>query len=429
MPGFMTTLVSFEDDGYSPLFPLSYWRTSGELRTGYGSLLDYQRAGIPHDDLTLYCRKLLAEVTAERLGVPVNVRPESERVVLVNSRLLLTESFCLPDGPAVQWIDEPYGRGPAVVAIHADLALAERLTPEVLLDRAATRRVLADVPVHEFVRSPRLITYPWDLVHANPAMLIWCWGRENCGGEIKGRIYEGAHLLNPDALYIGEGSVIKPGVVLDGEHGPIYIGRNVTVSPNCSIEGPCYIGDGSLIQPGAVLRDAMSIGPRCKVGGELESSVIHGFSNKQHDGFLGHSYIGEWVNLAADTINSDLKNTYGHVRVPINGVEVDSGQMFVGLTMGDHSKTGIGQMFPTGAVVGFGSNIATWEYAPKFVPSFAWLAGSDCCSYEVERCLQVAIKVMQRRQIQMTPAEMELFRRLPLYAAEYERGGTGESSC
>ena len=164
----------------------------------------------------------------------------------------------------------------------------------------------------------------------------------------------------------------------------------------------------------------MSIGRRCKVGGEVESSIIHGFSNKQHDGFLGHSYVAEWVNLAADTVNSDLKSTYGTVRVPINGVEVESDQMFVGLTIGDHSKTGIGQMFPTGAVVGFGANVATCEFAPKFVPSFTWLTNSARSRYEPDRCLEVAKRVMARRQVTMTGAEEALFRSLPEQAAKIE---------
>ena len=209
--------------------------------------------------------------------------------------------------------------------------------------------------------------------------------------------------------------------MLDAEHGPIFISEDVTVSANASLEGPCYIGSGSLIQPGAVLRDGMSIGPRCKVGGELESSILHGFSNKQHDGFLGHSYVAEWVNLAADTVNSDLKNTYGTIRVPINGVEVESGLMFVGLTMGDHSKTGIGQMFPTGSVVGFGCNVATCEFAPRFVPSFTWLTPKGAEPYDVERCLGVARRVMARRQVELTKAHEGLFRSVATWAGRWER--------
>lgn len=412
---FMKTLVIFEDAGYRNLLPLTYWRTSGELRTGYHCLLDYQRVLILHNRLVLYCRDALAAVASERLGVPANTRVADDPVLLVNSRLLLTGPLSLGPAPAVQWADE------AVVAILADRALLNRLTPEVLLDPAATRDALAPVVRHEFVRSPQMMRYPWDLIHSNPGMLHWCWERAACGGVVEGRIYEGAHLLNRSAIHVGRGSVVKPGVILDAEHGPIYIGDNVTLSPNCSVEGPCYIGDETLVQAGAALREGMNIGRRCKVGGELDSSIIHGFSNKQHDGFLGHAYVAEWVNLAADTINSDLKNTYGPVRVPINGVEVDSGQMFVGLTIGDHSKTGIGQLFPTGAVVGFGCNIATCGFSPKFVPSFTWVTGAGACRYDVERCLEVAVKVMQRRQVRMTPSELELFRSLPASVAAHER--------
>jgi UDP-N-acetylglucosamine diphosphorylase/glucosamine-1-phosphate N-acetyltransferase len=252
-------------------------------------------------------------------------------------------------------------------------------------------------------------------------MLHLGWRQAGEPTDLAGRICEGVYLLNKQAVHVGDGTTIKPGVVLDAENGPIFIGRNVSISPNTSIEGPCYIGDGSLIQPGASLRDGVSIGRRCKVGGELESSILHGYSNKQHDGFLGHSYVAEWVNLAADTVNSDLKNTYGNVRVPINGEEIDSGQMFVGLTIGDHSKTGIGQMFPTGAVVGFGCNIATCEFAPKFVPSFTWLAGKNECTYSPDRCLEIARRVMARRQTSFTPAEEAWFTQIPAYAQSFEK--------
>ncbi|MEP0843005.1 MAG: hypothetical protein HRF43_09875 [Phycisphaerae bacterium] len=410
----MPTLIAFEDAGYRNLLPLCYWRTTGELRTGYGRLLDYLARGVSAAP-QIYCRAMLAQVTAERLKVPVNARPMGEPVLYVNSRLLVTAPLQIGPVPSVQWA------GQELVAVHAHRALAERLTPERFLDPAGLGETLSDLPVHAFAANPRLMRYPWDLVHANPAMLHWCWQRAGHGGVIDGRICEGAHLLNPSAIRIGRGSTIKPGVVLDAENGPIWIGDNVTISPNCSLEGPCYVGDGSLIQPGAVLRDAMSIGRRCKVGGELESSIIHGYSNKQHDGFLGHSYVAEWVNLAADTVNSDLKNTYGNVRVAINGVEVDSGQMFVGLTIGDHSKTGIGQMFPTGAVVGFGSNVATCDFAPKFVPSFTWITGQGAAAYDVQRCLEVARKVMLRRQVEMSAAEAELFQEVARSAAEHER--------
>jgi UDP-N-acetylglucosamine diphosphorylase / glucose-1-phosphate thymidylyltransferase / UDP-N-acetylgalactosamine diphosphorylase / glucosamine-1-phosphate N-acetyltransferase / galactosamine-1-phosphate N-acetyltransferase len=419
----MATLVIFEDDGFRNLLPLTYWRTCCELRTGYGTLFDYITRHVfagPHESerTLIWCRAELAPVAAGRFAQVPNQRITGPTSLLINSRLLLTGPLAEGPCPSMQWHED------RPVVIQADSALASRLGPEVLLDRQSARLTLCDVPTHEFIPSPRLMNYPWDLVHANSQMLQLCWREAGEPTDLAGRICEGVHILNQRAVHVAEGTTIKPGVVLDAENGPIYIGRDVTISPNSSIEGPCYIGDGSLVQPGSALRDAVSIGRRCKVGGELESSIIHGYSNKQHDGFLGHSYIAEWVNLAADTVNSDLKNTYGSVRVAINGTEVDSGHMFVGLTMGDHSKTGIGQMFPTGAVVGFGCNVATCEFAPKFLPCFTWLTGQGACTYAPERCLEIGRRVMARRQTVMTPAEEQWFMTLPAYARSFEKAPT-----
>ncbi len=410
----MRRLVLFEDEGYRNLLPLTYWRTCGELRTGYGRLLDHAREVFRPPSLELMCRPELAAVTSARMADAVN-RAAAEPAFFCNARLLASQPPLAGPCPAVQWHRD------TLVAVAADEALARRLSAEVFLDRAAAREALAGIPTFDFLPGPRLMDYPWDLVQANTDMLLTCWKRLGSPSGIQGLRHEGVHILNPAAVFVDAASVLKPGAVIDAENGPVYIGRNVTVSPNTTIEGPCFIGDGTIVQPGAVLRDGMSIGPRCKVGGELESSIIHGYSNKQHDGFLGHAYVAEWVNLAADTVNSDLKNTYGPVRVPINGREVDSGHMFVGLTIGDHSKTGIGQMFPTGAVVGFGCNIATCEFSPKFVPSFTWVTGSGASPYAVQRCLDVARKVMLRREIRITAAEEAWFRQLPDYACRHEQ--------
>jgi len=416
------TIVVFEDGGFRDLLPLTYWRPTWALRVGYGSLLESMLPDGAFDGVQFACREVMADVVAERSGRPVNVPPAGERVLFLNGRLLATapvplEAFFQAPAPSAQW----WGKDLAILL--ADRALAAQLTPEILLDWKRVADFLADVPAVRFVKEPRLVRYPWDLVGANATMLEAGWRRAGSPARIEGRLCEGAYLLNAAAIHVGAGSTIKPGVVLDAENGPIFIGRNVTVCPNASIEGPCYIGDGSLIQPGAALRDAMSVGPMSKLGGELESSIIHGFSNKQHDGFLGHAYVAEWVNLAADTVNSDLKNTYGTVRVPINGVEVESGRQFVGLTVGDHAKTGIGQMFATGSVVGFGSNVASCSFAPKFVPSFAWVTDAGVVRYDLERCLDVARRVMLRRGSQMTAAEERLFGQLPLIAESIERNG------
>ena len=144
----------------------------------------------------------------------------------------------------------------------------------------------------------------------------------------------------------------------------------------------------------------------------MEASIIHSYSNKQHDGFLGHSYLGMWVNLGADTNNSDLKNNYGSVKVTINGRQIDSKSQFAGLIMGDHSKSGINTMFNTGTVVGVGCNVYGGGFPPKYIPSFCWGGSEELVTYDPDKCLDVARKVMARRKVQITPAEERLFRAL-----------------
>ncbi|HNO12319.1 MAG TPA: putative sugar nucleotidyl transferase, partial [bacterium] len=244
----------------------------------------------------------------------------------------------------------------------------------------------------------RIISYPWDLVKHNGECITSDFDSFKVNSH-QGKIYAGAHLVNPDAIYIGAGSSVKPGVVLDAEKGPIIIGNHVDIMPNAVIEGPCFIGDHSIIKIGAKIYGQTTIGPVCKVGGEVEGSIIQGYSNKQHDGFLGHSYIGEWCNLGAGTNTSDLKNNYSSVRVTINGKDVDTGSMFVGLTMGDHSKSGINTMFNTGTVVGVCSNVFGGGFPPKDIPSYAWVDSPKISLYKMDKAMQVANTVMVRRKV------------------------------
>jgi UDP-N-acetylglucosamine diphosphorylase/glucosamine-1-phosphate N-acetyltransferase len=408
-------IVLFEDAGFVNLLPLAYWRAVFELRCGCGSLLDHVRARYPEADITLFVRPELKAVVADRTRLPVNVPPAADDVFYLNGRVLLREALSDVQAPAACWA------GDAVLWADVRGPAAHQITWQTFLDPAQTGGALASLPrLVATAEHPALIAYPWDLVHHNTDMIVHAWRRLGSRG-IEGKIYGGAHILEHAHVCVGRGSRIKPGAVLDAEDGPIIIGENVTIQPNATIQGPCCIGDGSIVQTGVSVRGGTSIGRVCKIGGEIEGSIIHGYSNKQHDGFLGHAYIGEFVNLAADTVNSDLKNTYGPIRVPINGVCIDSGHTFVGVTIGDHSKTGIGQLFPTGAVVGFGSSVATSGLAPKWVPSFRWLTDEANESYDVERCLAVAKIVMARRKLMLSEAEEELFRRLPEIARRYER--------
>ncbi len=258
--------------------------------------------------------------------------------------------------------------------------------------------------------------YTWDLVNNNGAQIRADWSflrRSLKGKKARGKICPGVHLMNKTDIYVGAGSVVKPGVVIDAEAGPVFIGRNVTVMPQSTIVGPVSIADGSSIKAGARIYEDTSIGPMCKIGGEVEASIVLGYSNKQHDGFLGHSYVGEWVNLGAGTTTSDLKNNYSTIKVIVDGQLVDSRSQFVGSVIGDHSKTAINSVLGTGTVVGAACNLFGRGVPPRFVPSFSWGASGDSfTTYDLARAVEAARRAMSRRATLLSEAEGALFKKV-----------------
>ena len=394
----------FEDQYVRRLLPLVYTRPVYDLRCGILTLGEKLRRRYARAAHRLHARPYLAEVLKERYpGVPVNLPPDGG-CLYVNGRCIASPDLLRaipPDGPDTLYVD-----GDVLVAARIGggggfaAGMPEALTPGAFPGVPATEIKVA------------LVSWPWDLIGNNGKEIVADGALLAPPGEqrMRGKVYPGAHLVNPGNIVIGAGTSIKPGVVLDGENGPIWIGENVTVFPNAVIEGPAFIGDRTLIKIGAKIYENTSIGEVCKVGGEVEGAIIHAYSNKQHDGFLGHAYLGMWVNLGADTNNSDLKNNYGSVKLVIDGVTVDSGSMFMGLVMGDHSKSSINSMFNTGTVVGVSSNIFGSGFPPKSVASFAWGGADGMETYELDRALEVARRVMGRRKIALSAAEENLLR-------------------
>jgi UDP-N-acetylglucosamine diphosphorylase/glucosamine-1-phosphate N-acetyltransferase len=394
-------LVVFEDAGYKNLLPLVYTRATFDLRCGCDSLLDKIERAVGRTADALFVRRLLAAAVAERQPRAVNQVPSGDDQMWINGRLLLRHRPELETNTAA-W------DGDTLLAARLEAKAAAALEPNTLQQPSALRAALSACRAVELPdQAALLVEYPWQLVHENDAELVR--QLQGAAPKILGRVYPGAHLVNKSAIHLGGESLVKPGAVLDAESGPIHVGENVTVKPNATITGPCYIGNGCVIQPGASIRGGTSIGPMCRVGGEIVSTILHGHSNKQHDGFLGCAYVGEWVNLGADTVNSNLKNTYGPVSVPINGRSVDTGLTFVGAFIGDHAKTGIRVALPTGCVIGFAANVVVSGYAPKFVPSFGWLTDQGLEANDPPRALAVARKVLARRKRSLSEAEEALF--------------------
>jgi len=405
-------IILFEDHHHASLRPLSWLRPAFELRCGRDRLIEKIRVHFGPDIVRVLVREELREVVEERteLAAPA----ADAHWCLINARTLVTGNVMFPSlGTA--WMDQD-----TLLAATVAAEAAEALTPDVFLDAHRLRDWVEPLRHERAPEVLRLIEYPWDLVAANEKEL-----ERQCrqGSVCEGRVYDGAHLLNAGQIHIAPGAKIKPGVVLDAEDGPIHIDRDVLIQANAVITGPACIGRGSIVRSGASIRGGTTIGPVCKVGGEIEASVFQGYANKQHDGFLGHSFVCPWVNLGADTVTSDLKNTYGSIRVNLNGVGVETGRHFVGSFIGDHSKTGIGTILPTGCVIGVAANVFVQSRIPKFVPSFAWLTDEGLTNYRLDKALRIARIVMTRRDQHLSDAEAALIERTADLAREAEADG------
>ncbi|MEP0843065.1 MAG: hypothetical protein HRF43_10185 [Phycisphaerae bacterium] len=255
--------------------------------------------------------------------------------------------------------------------------------------------------------------YLWDVMLASPEEITADFAAAGRRG-IHGKVHGSSAIYGPsDAVYVADGAEIHPFVCIDTRHGPVTIESGCEVHPFTRIEGPCYVGPGSILL-GAKVREGCSIGPMCRVGGEVEESIIHGHSNKYHDGFLGHAYVGEWVNLGALTTNSDLKNDYSTVSVYLGGRTVDTGSTKVGSFIADHVKTSIGTLLNTGSIVGTAAVVvATGEPLPKYVPPFTWLLnGAMSKGFGLGPLLKTARTAMSRRKVEMTPEDEALLRKV-----------------
>jgi UDP-N-acetylglucosamine diphosphorylase/glucosamine-1-phosphate N-acetyltransferase len=351
-----------------------------------------------------------------------NALDDSEGLVFLSSRFV-AEPSSLPDQPALLVAgDRVVGcrLGPGQVppvAFLSDPDGSLSSDPAGTDTGSAGSAAVRDLPRHPV--DGRLVEHVWALMSGNADRVA-----RDLADADHAALPPDVHHIGDGPVSVGEGVEIAPGVVLDTRHGPIRLDDDVTVQPFTRLAGPAYVGPGSTLLGGPF--EAVSIGPVCKVHGEIEASVILGYSNKAHDGFLGHAYLGMWVNLGALTTNSDLKNNYGTVRVWTPGGDVDTGSRKIGCFLGDHVKTAIGTLFNTGTVVGTGANVFPVPDAgdgrpspampPKYLPPFAW--GRADTAYGLDRFLDTARTVMGRRDVELTESQRDMLTRV----WEAERG-------
>jgi UDP-N-acetylglucosamine diphosphorylase/glucosamine-1-phosphate N-acetyltransferase len=420
-------VLLLEDDRADALSPSSSTRPVFELRTGALNLRERVRMVEPTAHVRAVVRPFLQPLLEafDDLAQPF---PADHRIVVLNGRLAVSFDRLRDLLTRAQ---------PGAILDAQGRLIAAWLDPGVAVDGEDCVRAAATVPAEARPDDVTLFEGLWEMVHANRAALQddaealrrtgspvrRLFGIDFADGSARPAmlrdhefddpsraiVYPGVHLLSPDQVLLGPGVKILPGAVLDAEGGPIVLGSGCRIAPNVTLEGPLYLGPGTSVNPGAKLREGTSAGAFCKLGGEIEDSILLDLSNKQHEGFLGHAYLGSWVNLGADTNGSDLKNTYGRVRVDLGEGPIDTGHTFVGPVLGDHAKTGINTMLSTGAVVGVAANVFGSGFPPKFVPAFTWGGYRPWVEYRLDQAMQTARTVMARRDVIWTSAHRDLF--------------------
>ncbi len=365
------------EESWKQMLPMTYTRPVSDVRVGISKIHEKWTHELGAQAISFRSQEYLSDLflapTNKPLTILGNVLPSDHLVQILRG---------LREDQAV---------------IHQDRIIAGHFDFEEAFEIGSREAI----EVNEIIQ----VLHPWDLFRVN-------------GAEIKNdftRITKGRKsqpLNDPhtktygDQVFIEEGACVKASV-LNSENGPIYIGKDTEIQEGSLIRGPFALCEHSVINMGSKIKGETTVGPYSKVGGEVSNSIIFGYSNKGHEGFLGNSVVGEWCNLGADTNNSNLKNNYANVKMWdfASGRFKDTGLQFCGLIMGDHSKCGINTMFNTGTTVGISANIFGDGFPRTIIPSFAWGGSSGFTTYQTRKAFETAELVMKRRNKELTKAD------------------------
>ncbi len=397
-------ILFFEDSLTENLNPVALLRPVFELICGRDSLRRRIQRWFPTAEFGAWVRSWLADAYSEQqpeFFVNDSAWLKRGPVLLINGRWLPERRLTPLDFVSHQagFID-----GQLAWLLCEGEELHELLQGDVhtsLTHFASTQRIVDT--------NGQFVKYPWDLVNQNSSQLIRDFTDE---GVSHRPVLEHVQILgDPSDVYISSQATLDPYVVIDTRSGPVSIDRDVQVQSFTRIEGPCHVGRGSQIFR-ALIRKGTTIGENCRVGGEVEESILHAFVNKYHEGFLGHSYVCPWVNIGAMSSTSDLKNDYSTVKVPLQGHLIDSGITKVGSFIGDHSKIAIDSMFNTGSSIGIVSMVLPGgRLLPRHVPSFCSVMWGDLSlQWPLETAIETARVVMNRRGQLLTPNAERLLR-------------------
>lgn len=396
-------ILAVFDDATTQFYPASINRSVGDIRCGILKLRQRLQALLYSDEDAVFVEGKLKALYLER-HPDWKINQASGDVLFVNSRIRLSTELIkhIRNLTSSKGIKDKFGNPVAFrVQLKEEITNLEQLVQA--FDKVETEEMKATLydNVADLINdSSRMIEFDYEQFFHDSDNFI--------------ETELGVTILNPYNVWIGENVIMRPGVVIDATHGPVVIDEEAELMPHSVVMGPVYIGKKTRIKIGAKIYAGTSIGPICKIGGEIENSIIQAYSNKQHDGFLGHAYLGEWVNIGAGTNNSDLKNNYKPVSFYSysHKTKVNTDYQFLGSIIGDHTKTGINCTLNTGVVIGMGCNLWGTGLITDFISSFSWGESGKIAPYNFDSFIQTTEVVKKRRNLTLSNNEIELYRNI-----------------
>ena len=387
----------FEDNRFSDFFPITTTRAVFDVRIGRSTFLERIIKVFSDCSVSLIVRDDLKEIVSER-HPNFSVNPDNfEDAIWISGSVMWSKEDVkklLEENTAFMYRNR-------LVGVNISSLNAEKWNS----NGGPLACLPNDIEMKEI--NVNQCNYLWDIIKSIGNSI-----EEDVIGldAVSKDNFSKIHLINPDKIFINNANIM-PGTIINAEKGPVYIDKNVHLFGQSYIEGPVYIGPDTIISPLSKIKDTV-IGSNCKIGGEVESSVIQGFSNKVHEGHLGDSFVGEWVNLGAGTSNSNLKNNYTSVKVQLSEELVDSNSLHIGCFIGDHVKTAIGTLINSGSVISPASMVSSYGFIPKTLPPFSWYVNRKLDKMDFNKFVMTAKKVKERRNQTFTSIEEAFYNKL-----------------
>ncbi|MDF1868520.1 MAG: GlmU family protein [Saprospiraceae bacterium] len=397
----MENIILFDNEARDNLLPFTYTRPVCEIRVGILTI----REKWEH-----WLKGKASYITQDYLSQKYDITIADKNYIINGSVLPNIDLFRLIDNMGN---NEALLKDGELIVAKLDSRQFEILMEEDEIEELAGFEV-GDINLLK-------IDHPWDIFKMNDEALRLDFDLLT-KGKTSQPISSTNQVLGKENIFIEEGAEIECSI-LNAKTGPIYIGKNAKIMEGCMIRGPLAMAENAILKMGTKIYGATTLGPFCKVGGEINNSVLFGYSNKGHDGFLGNSVIGEWCNLGADSNTSNLKNNYAPVKVwNYNSEKFEqTGVQFCGLLMGDHSKCGINTMFNTGTVVGISANVFGSGFPRNFIPSYSWGGASGYSTYKTEKAFESAEVMMKRRNKELDTIERVILLKVFEETSKYRR--------